>query len=106
MLVNVSPELAAVVAAGLGMTVPKAMRKGLEHAARRRSSPQSAARSLMALQCDDIRSRRVAILLADGLVAAAAMDPRRCGRFHLLENIGTPNVRQLRLRAVLPVNPK
>ncbi len=67
MLVNVSPELAAVVAAGLGMVVPKAMPKVLEHAATPEVT-RSAALSLTALPGDGgIRTRRVAILLADGV---------------------------------------
>ena len=67
MLVNVSPELAAAVAAGLGMAVPKAMPKVLEHAATPEVT-RSAALSLTALPGDGgIRSRRVAILLADGV---------------------------------------
>ena len=67
MLVNVSPELAAVVAAGLGMAVPKAMPKVLEHAATPELT-RSAALSLTALPGDGgIRTRRVAILLADGV---------------------------------------
>ena len=67
MLVNVSPALAAAVAEGLGMAVPKAMPKVLVQAATPEIT-QSAALSLTALPGDGgIRSRRVAILLADGV---------------------------------------
>jgi catalase len=66
-LVNVSAELAATVAAGLGIAVPPAMPKALEHPA----APEvttSAALSLTALPGDGgIRSRSVAILVADGV---------------------------------------
>ena len=66
-LVNVSSELAASVAAGLGMAVPQAMPKVLAHP----SPPEittSAALSLTALPGDGgIRSRSVAILVADGV---------------------------------------
>jgi catalase len=66
-LVNVSAELAAAVAAGLGIAVPPAMPKALAHPA----TPEvtlSAALSLMALPGDGgIRSRSVAILVADGV---------------------------------------
>ena len=47
-LVNVSPELAATVASGLGMAVPKAMPKVLDHTAKPEVT-RSAALSLMAL---------------------------------------------------------
>ncbi|HEX5755073.1 MAG TPA: catalase [Arenimonas sp.] len=66
-LVNVSAELAATVAAGLGMPVPKAMPKAL-------ATPtvpevtRSAALSLLALPGDGgVRTRRVAVLVADGV---------------------------------------
>ncbi|MES2718061.1 MAG: catalase [Pseudomonadota bacterium] len=66
-LVNVSPELAATVAAGLGMDVPAAMPKALAHPA----TPEvttSAALSLTALPGDGgIRTRSVAVLVADGV---------------------------------------
>ena len=66
-LVNVSEELAASVAAGLGIAVPQAMPKVLVHP----STPEvttSAALSLTALPGDaGIRSRSVAILVADGV---------------------------------------
>jgi catalase len=66
-LVNVSAELAATVAAGLGISVPPAMPKALA------TSPapevtRSAALSLTALPGDGgIRTRKVAILVADGV---------------------------------------
>ena len=67
MLVNVSDELAATVASGLGMSVPPAMPKVLENPA----APEvttSVALSLTALPGDGgIRSRSVAILAADGV---------------------------------------
>ncbi|MDO9314015.1 MAG: catalase, partial [Burkholderiaceae bacterium] len=66
-LVNVSPELAAAVAAGLGMAMPKAMPKAMLEAV----NPEvtvSPALSLTALPGDGgIRSRSVAILVADGV---------------------------------------
>ena len=66
-LVNVSPELAAAVAAGLGMAVPAAMPKALAHPAKPELT-RSAALSLTALPGDGgIRTRGVAILVADGV---------------------------------------
>ena len=66
-LVNVSAELAATVAAGLGMAVPDAMPRVLAHPAPPEITT-SAALSLMALPGDGgIRSRSVAILVADGV---------------------------------------
>jgi catalase len=66
-LVNVSAELAATVAAGLGIAVPSAMTKALALA----SKPEvtvSATLSLKALPGDGgIRTRSVAILVADGV---------------------------------------
>ncbi|MBT9491012.1 MAG: catalase [Paucibacter sp.] len=66
-LVNVAPELAAAIAAGLGMAVPKAMPKALAQVL----SPEistSPALSLTALPGDGgIRSRCVAIIVADGV---------------------------------------
>jgi catalase len=65
-LVNVSPHFAAKVAAGLGMPVPKAMPKALARAV----APEvkvSPALSLAALPGKlGIRTRQVAILVADG----------------------------------------
>lgn len=66
-LVNVSAELAAVVAAGLGMPVPPAMPKELAQPVPAEVRT-SAALSLTALPGDGgIRSRRVAVLVADGV---------------------------------------
>lgn len=66
-LVNVSSELAATVAAGLGIALPPAMPKVLANP----SKPEvtsSAALSLTALPGDGgIRTRSVAILVADGV---------------------------------------
>ena len=66
-LVNVSPELAASVAAGLGIAVPQAMPRVLARPAKPEVTT-SAALSLKALPGDGgIRSRCVAILVADGV---------------------------------------
>ncbi len=68
-LVNVSAELAATVAEGLGMAVPRAMPKVLVRS-RKPEVTTSAALSLTALPGDGgIRSRSVAILVADGVDA-------------------------------------
>lgn len=82
-LVNVSAELAASVAAGLGIAVPKAMPKALAQPAKPEVT-QSAALSLTALPGDGgIRSRSVAILVADGVdgdsVSAAQAALRAAG---------------------------
>jgi len=70
-LVNVSPDLAAAVADGLGMDVPAAMPRALENPA----APEvtvSPALSLTARPGDGgIRTRRIAILAADGVLGAA-----------------------------------
>lgn len=67
MLVNVSPELAVAVAAGLGVAVPEAMPKTLERTAQPEVT-KSAALSLTALPGDGgIHTRSVAILVADGV---------------------------------------
>jgi len=70
-LVNVSPELAAEVAAGLGMDVPAAMPKAI-------SDPEppevtvSPALSLMALPGErGIRTRQIAVLVEDGVQHAS-----------------------------------
>jgi catalase len=66
-LVNVSEELAATVAAGLGMAVPPAMPKALANPAPPEVTT-STALSLTALPgSGGIRSRSVAILVADGV---------------------------------------
>ena len=69
-LVNVSAELAAVVAAGLGVAVPAALPKALP----KPTTPEvtkSPALSLTALPGDGgIRTRKVAILAADGVTGA------------------------------------
>ncbi len=68
-LVNVSAELAATIAAGLGMAVPKAMPRVLAKPAKPEVT-RSAALSLTALPGDGgIRTRSVAILVADGVDA-------------------------------------
>ena len=70
-LVNVSAELAATVAAGLGMVVPMAMPR----AANSPAAPEvhaSPALSLTHLPGDGgVRTRKVAILVADGVVGAS-----------------------------------
>jgi catalase len=70
-LVNVSADMAAKIAAGLGVKVPKAMPKALAKS----MSPEvtkSPALSLMALPGDGgIRTRKVAILVADGVHGAS-----------------------------------
>jgi catalase len=101
-LVNVSAELAAAVAAGLGMAVPKAMPKVLAHPAKPEVTT-SAALSLTALPGDGgIRSRSVAILVTDGVdgksIAAAHAALRAAGAsVHLIAP---------RLGPVEPVNGK
>lgn len=66
-LVNVSPDLAAEIAAGLGMEVPAAMPKALAESVPPEVTT-SPALSLMALPGDGgIRTRKVAILVADGV---------------------------------------
>jgi catalase len=88
-LVNVSPKLAATVAAGLGIAVPLAMPKVLANPA----TPEvvrSPALSLTALPGDGgIRSRSVAILVADGVegksILAAQTALRAAGaKVHLI----------------------
>jgi catalase len=70
-LVNVSAELAATVAAGLGMPVPPALPRALEHPA----TPEvttSGTLSLTALPgAEGIRTRKVALLAADGVQGAS-----------------------------------
>jgi catalase len=82
-LVNVSAELAATVAAGLGIAVPPAMPKALAQALEPEVS-RSPALSLKALPGDGgIRTRSVAILVADGVdgqsVTAARVALRAAG---------------------------
>ena len=82
-LANVSAELAATVAAGLGIAVPRAMPKVLANPAKPEVTT-SAALSLTALPGDGgIRSRSVAILVADGVdgmsIAAAPAALRAAG---------------------------
>ena len=70
-LVNVSADMAAKIAAGLGMKVPKAMPKALAKS-RSPEVTQSPALSLTALPGDGgIRTRKVAILVADGVHGAS-----------------------------------
>ncbi len=72
-LVNVSTDMVAKIAAGLGMDVPKAMPKALEESI----TPEvvkSPPLSLMARPGDGgIRTRKVAILIADGAHGASIM---------------------------------
>ena len=70
-LVNVSPQLAAQVADGLGMTVPAALPRALE-APNAPEVTASPALSLMALPGDGgIRTRKVALLAAHGVEGAS-----------------------------------
>jgi catalase len=70
-LVNVSAELAATVATGLGMPVPDALPKELDDPVEPEVTT-SAALSLHALPGDGgVRTRVVAILLADGVDGAS-----------------------------------
>ncbi|MES2958015.1 MAG: catalase [Pseudomonadota bacterium] len=70
-LVNVSPQLAAAVAEGLGMAVPPALPRALE----KPMAPEvkvSPALSLTALPGDGgVRTRQIAILAADGVDGAS-----------------------------------
>lgn len=72
-LVNVSADMAAKIATGLGIKVPAAMPTALAKAV----SPEvtlSSALSLMAHPGDGgIRTRKVAILIADGIVGASTL---------------------------------
>jgi catalase len=66
---NVSDELAAAVASGLGMKLPLPMPTALKRAPNAEVT-QSAALSLTALPGDGgIRTRRIAVLVADGVKA-------------------------------------
>jgi len=96
-LVNVSPELAAAVAAGLGMAVPKAMPKALQ-AAVHPEVTVSPALSLTALPGDGgVRSRSVAILVADGVdakslaVMTAALQAAGATAHLIAPRLGTVN---------------
>ncbi|MDP3226207.1 MAG: catalase-related domain-containing protein, partial [Rubrivivax sp.] len=72
-LVNVSAQLAAEVAGGLGMPVPAALPRALEAPAAPEVSA-SAALSLMALPGDGgIRTRKVALLAAHGVDGASLL---------------------------------
>ena len=71
MLRNVSDDLAGAVAQGLGMDLPEAMPRALERSPRPEVKT-SAALTLMALPGEQgIRSRKVAIVVADGVDGAA-----------------------------------
>jgi catalase len=99
-LVNVSTELAATVAAGLGIAVPAAMPRVLANPARPEVG-SSAALSLTALPGDGgIRTRSVAILVADGVegksIAAVLAALRAAG--------ATPHLIAPRLGPVTPAN--
>ena len=72
-LVNVSAELAAAVAEGLGIDVPPALPRALANPAQPEVT-RSPALSLTALPGDGgIRTRRIAILAAHGVVGASIM---------------------------------
>lgn len=98
-LVNVSAELAATVAAGLGLPVPAAMPKALAKPAKPEVI-RSAALSLGALPGDGgIRSRRVAVLVADGVDGRSVASAR-----HALQAAGaTVHLIAPRLGPVKPV---
>ncbi len=69
-LANVSAELAQAVADGLGMQVPQPLPRAIENPPKPEVT-QSPALSLLALPGEGgIRTRRIAILVADGLKAA------------------------------------
>ena len=70
-LVNVSTELAAAVAEGLGMAVPAAMPRAVASATKPEVA-KSDALSLTHLPGDGgVRTRKVAILVADGVIGAS-----------------------------------
>ena len=70
-LVNVSKELAAAVAAGLGMAVPPALPRAMAKPAKPEVT-RSPALSLTALPGDGgIRTRKIAILVAPGVLGAS-----------------------------------
>ncbi len=72
-LVNVSADMAARIAAGLGMKVPEAMPRALPECTPPEVT-QSPSLSLTALPGDGgIRSRKVAILVADGVHGASVV---------------------------------
>lgn len=73
-LVNVSADMAAKIADGLGMTLPEAMPKALAKSIRPEVA-NSPALSLTARPGDGgIRTRKVAILVADGVDGASIVD--------------------------------
>jgi catalase len=95
-LVNVAPELAAAVAEGLGIEVPPAMPKALAKPQRPevRLSP---ALSLTALPGDGgIRTRTIAILVADGVHGASLLAVRK----HLKDEGAVPLLIAPRLGSV------
>ena len=101
-LVNVSAELAATVAMGLGIAVPRAMPKVLAQPAKPEVT-QSAALSLTALPGDGgIRSRSVAILVADGVDGRAIAAAQAA----LVAAGATVHLIAPRLGPVKPVNGK
>ncbi len=72
-LLNVSQELAQAVANGLGMELPAAMPRAMQKVPKAEIS-RSAALSLKALPGDaGVATRRVAILIADGIESASIM---------------------------------
>ncbi|MEO5697519.1 MAG: catalase [Burkholderiaceae bacterium] len=95
-LVNVSPELARAVATGLGMAVPKALPKALEKPVKPEVAT-SPALSLTALPGDGgIRTRKIALLAADGVDAGSIMATHAA----LLKAGAVPTVIAPRLGAV------
>ena len=95
-LVNVSAELAAAVAEGLGMAVPAAMPRAVVSAPKPEVT-ESAALSLTHLPGDGgVRTRKVAILVADGVVGASVAAVQAA----LLQAGAVPKVVAPRLGAV------
>src|SRR5690606_21578288 len=71
MLVNVSPALAEAVAGGLGIAVPKAMPRAIAKPPKPEVS-ESPTLSMLARPGDGgIRSRKIALLIADGMEGAS-----------------------------------
>ena len=95
-LVNVSAELAASVAEGLGMAVPAAMPRAVPSAPTPEVT-ESAALSLTHLPGDGgVRTRKIAILVADGVVGASVAVLKAA----LLDAGAVPKIIAARLGAV------
>ena len=95
-LVNVSKDLAATVAAGLGIAVPAAMPRATD-AKLAPEVTESAALSLTALPGEGgVRTRKIAILVADGVLGASVAAVQAAA----LEAGAVPRVIAARLGAV------